>query len=153
MIQDKFLRILCFLHFADNTQGPDQGEENDRLWKLRTVFDKLNEVYAKLHNPSEHLSVDEVFIKFKGRGYIQAVHSKENKKGLASKFTNCDEAGYMCAVRVYLGKGSNSATDDMTATHATVTHLTRRGEGLGHKLFMEFFFHHQDFLMTCTDIK
>ena len=43
-------------------------------------------------------------------------------------------------MRVYLGKDSQSATDDMTATHATVRHLTRRVEGLGHKLFMDNFF-------------
>ena len=65
----------------------------------------------------------------------------------------CDEAGYTCAMRVYLGKDSHSATDNMTATHATVRHLTRRIEVLGHKLFMETSFHHQDFLMTWKDIK
>ena len=48
MTQDKFLHILRFLHFADNSQRPDKGKEYDRLWKLRTVFDKLNEAYAKL---------------------------------------------------------------------------------------------------------
>jgi len=42
-------------------------------------------------------------------------------------------------MRVYLGKDSRSATDDMTATHATVRHLTCRVEGLGHKLFMDNF--------------
>ena len=29
---------------------------------------------------------------------------------------------------------------DMTATHTTVTHLTSRVEGLGHKIFMDNFF-------------
>ena len=52
----------------------------------------------------------------------------------------CDEAGYTCAMRVYLDKVSQSTTDDMTATCATVRHLTHRVEGLGHKLFMENFF-------------
>jgi len=41
---------------------------------------------------------------------------------------------------VYLGTDSHSATDDMTATHATVRHLTSRVEGLGHKIFMDNFF-------------
>jgi len=41
---------------------------------------------------------------------------------------------------MYLGKDSHSATDDMTATHATVRHLTCRVEGLGHKIFMDNFF-------------
>jgi hypothetical protein len=29
MAGDRFLHILCFLHFADNTQRPDQGEKYD----------------------------------------------------------------------------------------------------------------------------
>jgi hypothetical protein len=41
---------------------------------------------------------------------------------------------------MYLGKDSCSATDDMTATHAAVRHLTYTVEGLGHKLFMDNFF-------------
>ena len=42
-------------------------------------------------------------------------------------------------MKVYMGTDSCSATD-MTATHATVRHLTCRVEGLGHKLFMDNFF-------------
>jgi len=41
---------------------------------------------------------------------------------------------------VYLGKDSLSATDNMTAKHATVRHLTCRVEGLRHKIFMDNFF-------------
>jgi len=43
-------------------------------------------------------------------------------------------------MNVYLGRDSRSATDDMTATHATVRHLTCRVEGLVHKLFRDNFF-------------
>jgi len=43
-------------------------------------------------------------------------------------------------MRVYLGKNSHSATDDVTSTHATVRHLTSRVEGLGHKIFIDNFF-------------
>ena len=64
-----------FLHFADNSQGADEGGEYDRLWKLTTVFDTLNVAYGKLYNSSGHLAVDEVIVKFKGsvifRQYIQ----------------------------------------------------------------------------------
>jgi hypothetical protein len=52
----------------------------------------------------------------------------------------CDESGYTCDMRVYLGRDSHSATDDVTAIHATVKHLTYRVEGLGHKIFMDNFF-------------
>jgi len=43
-------------------------------------------------------------------------------------------------MRAYLGTDSHSTTDDMTATHATVRHLTSRAEGLGHKIIMDNFF-------------
>jgi len=43
-------------------------------------------------------------------------------------------------MRVYFGRDSHSATDDMTATHTTVKHLNSRVEGLGQKIFMDNFF-------------
>jgi len=43
-------------------------------------------------------------------------------------------------MRVYLGRNSHSTTDDITATHKSVRHLTCRVEGLGHKIFMDNFF-------------
>jgi len=67
MTRDRSLIILQFLHFADNLQRPDKGEECNQLWKLRTVFDKLNDAYAKFYNPSEYLAVGEVTVKFKNR--------------------------------------------------------------------------------------
>ena len=113
----------------------------------------MDDNYAKLYNPSENLTVDEVTVKFSGKVIFRQYIPKKRKRFGIKIYELCDEAGYMCAMRVYLGKDSQSATDDMTATHATVRHLTYRVEGLGHKLFMNNFFHHQDFLMTWIDIK
>jgi len=79
MIRDRFLHILRFLHFADNSQRPDQGEEYDRLWKLRTIFDTLDDNYAKLYNPSENLTVDEVIVKYSGRVNFRQYIPKKRK--------------------------------------------------------------------------
>ena len=65
MARDRFLHILHFLHFADNSQRPEQDEAYDQPWKLQTVFDTLILAYAKFCNPSENLAVDEVIVKFK----------------------------------------------------------------------------------------
>jgi hypothetical protein len=43
-------------------------------------------------------------------------------------------------MRVYVDRNSHSTTDDITATHGTVRHLTSRVEGLGHKIFTDNFF-------------
>jgi len=79
MTRDRLLHVLHFLHFPDNSQRPDKGEEYDQIWKLRTVFDKLNETYAKFYNPSEHLAVDEVIVKFKGRAIFRQYIPKKRK--------------------------------------------------------------------------
>jgi len=140
MTRDRFLHTLRFLHFADNSQGLDEGEEYDRLWKLGTVFDKLNEAYAKFYNPLEHLAVDEVTVKFKGRVIFRQYIPKERKCFGIRIYKRCDESGYMYDMRVYLGRNSHSDTDNMTATHTTVRHLTSRVEGLGYEIFMDNFF-------------
>jgi hypothetical protein len=67
------------MHFADHSQRPDKGKEYDQLWKLRTVFDKLNEVYGKFNNPSDHLAEDEVIVKFKGRVILRQYIPKKRK--------------------------------------------------------------------------
>jgi len=84
--------------------------------------------------------VDEVIVKYRGRVIFRQYIPKKRKRFGIKIYKLCDEAGYTCAMRVYLGEDSQSATDDMTTTHATVRHLTHRVEGIGHKLFMDNFF-------------
>jgi hypothetical protein len=86
------------------------------------------------------LAVDKVIVKFKGRVIFRQYIPKKRKHFGIKIYKLCDDSGYTYDMRVYLGKDSRFATDDMTATHATVRHLTRRVEGLGHKLFMDNFF-------------
>jgi len=76
------------VHFVDNLQRPDKGEEYDRLWKLRTIFDKLNEAYAKFYNPLEYSALDEIIVKFKGRVIFRQYIPKKRKNVSASKFTS-----------------------------------------------------------------
>jgi len=138
MTRDRFLHMLRFLHFADNSQRPEPGEEYDRLWKMQTVFDTLNQAYPKFYNPSEHLAVDKEIVKFQGRVIFRQYIPKKRKRFGIKIYKLCCESGYTYYMRVYMGKDSCSATDDTTATH--VRHLTCRVESLGHKLFMDNFF-------------
>jgi hypothetical protein len=77
--------------------------------------------------------VDEVIVKFKGRLiFIQYIPRIINNLG--SKFTNL-VTGHTYDMRFYLGKDAHSAAIEMTAAHGTVRNLTRRVEGIGHKLW------------------
>lgn len=47
MTRDHFLRILRYLHLADNDKEFDKKDNHyDRLWKLREVFDILSVAYS-----------------------------------------------------------------------------------------------------------
>jgi len=78
----------AFSAFCRNSQRPDEGEEYDQLWKLRIVFDKLKKAYAKFYNPSQHLAVDKVTVKFKSRVIFRQYIPKKKGNVSASKFTN-----------------------------------------------------------------
>ena len=96
------------------------------------------EAYAKFYNPSEHLAVNEVTVKFKGRVILRQ-YIPTKKKFCIKIYKLCVESGYTYDMRVELGTDSHSASDDMTATYTTV-HLICRVEGLGYKIFMDDFF-------------
>ena len=59
-------------------------------------------------------------------------------------FKLCDSTGYKYDMNVYLGKYRQRAARHLTATHATVTNLTRGVEGFGHKLYTDNFFSSPD---------
>jgi len=82
----RYCHILCFLHFTDNNRnGVDRTD--DRLWKIRDLFEIIRTNFSKFYNLSEHLAVDEVIVKFKGRVLFKQYIPKKCKL-LASKRSN-----------------------------------------------------------------
>jgi len=90
--------------------------------ETETVFDTLNEAYAKFYNPLEHLAVDEVIVKFKGKVILRQYIPKKRKGFSIKIYKLCYESRYTYDMRLYLDRDSQSATDDMTATHTVVRH-------------------------------
>ena len=88
--------------------------------------------------------MDEVNVKFKDRVIFRQYIPKNRKRFGIKIYKFSDESGYTYDMRMYLGRDSHPATDDVTETDATFRHLTSRGEGLGHKIFIDNFFHPQD---------
>ena len=55
--------------------------------------------------------------KIQGHSYFQTLYFQEKKSYGIKIYKLCDESRYIYDKRVYLGKDSHSATDNMTATH------------------------------------
>jgi hypothetical protein len=90
--------------FAGNNAEIDREAENyDRLWKIRTIFDTLNDAYEKYYNPSEHLAVDEITVKFKGRVFFREYIPKKHTRFGIKIFKLCDATGYIydCLTAVF----------------------------------------------------
>jgi len=103
MKRDRFFHILRFLHFTDNRNEPDMTDEHsDRLWKVRNVFDILNKKFSKFCNPSEHLAIDEVIVKYKGRVIFRQHIPKKHKRFGIKIYKLCDRTGYTYDITVYL---------------------------------------------------
>jgi len=62
----RYYHILHFLHFTDNNRNA-VDRTDDRLWKIRDLFEIIRMNFSKFYNPSKYLAVDEVIVKFKGR--------------------------------------------------------------------------------------
>jgi hypothetical protein len=95
--------------------------------------------FSKFHNPSEHLAVDEVIVKFKGRLIFKQCITKKKKFGI-KMYKLCDSTGYTYDIDVYLGKDRRQMTQHLIATHYTVTDMARRVEGAGYKLHGQHLF-------------
>jgi hypothetical protein len=102
---DGFLHVLSLLHFTDNSIEIDRQANNyDQLWKIRTIFETLNDAYKKYYNPLEHMAVDEIIVKFKGRVAFGQYIPKEHKHCRMKIFNICVAARYTYNSKVYVGK-------------------------------------------------
>ena len=103
---------------------------------MTDLFEILNATFSKFYNPSENLAIDEVIVSFKGRVIFKQYIPKKRKRFGIKIFKLCDSTRYTYDMKVYLGKDRQRTAQHVTATHATVTELTRKIEGRGHKLYV-----------------
>nr|CAI5841314.1 unnamed protein product [Callosobruchus analis] len=102
MSRNGFQLLLRFVHFADN----ETAYTNDRLYKIREIFNKMEQKFSQNFIPSEMIVVDETMIPFKGRLlFRQYISTKRHKYGLKI-FKLCDSVGYTFRMSLYTGRQS-----------------------------------------------
>ncbi|GFR29996.1 piggyBac transposable element-derived protein 4 [Trichonephila clavata] len=140
MPRDRFLMILKFLHFSDNSLKESRDSPTyDRLWKIRKIFDSFNRTFKEVYDPTENVSFDEVIIKFKGRIHFKQYIPKKRKQWGLKMYKIADATGYTYDMRVYLGKDKKENLST-SATYNVVNAMTDCIKGKGHKVFMDSFF-------------
>ena len=95
MPRDRFLIIWHwqYLHLADNAP---QGDNPDKLAKLRPMPTHLNHVFKENYMPYRDVSINESMVKFKGRlGFRQYLPAKPIKWGIKIWALSESTTGYM----------------------------------------------------------
>jgi len=145
MVRARYYHILRFLHFRDNNRNRvDRTDDDDRLWKIRDLFEILRTNFSRYYNPSEHLAVDKVTVKFKGRSVFKPYILHKHKHFSIKLYKLCDSTGYTYDMDVCIDKDRQRTAQHPTAAYTTVTNLTRRVEGYGYKVYMDSFFSSPD---------
>lgn len=137
----RFLKILGYLHLADNSQMPARGDPNfDRLYKVRPLLDYFGEKFKISFSPSRYVSIDESMVAFKGRSSMkQYMPQKPIKRGFKIWVMCCAVTGYMVSFDVYTGKDPSGASTD-TLGERVVLKLSQALEGIGYCIFFDNFF-------------
>lgn len=113
--RNRFQSILAMLHVTNN----DTADTMNKLYKLGTVVDYLNEKFQSLYVPGENICIDESMMPWRGRlGFRQYIPGKRHKYGIKF-FKLCLPHGYTYKFKIYVGaeepsSSSQSAIDEGT---------------------------------------
>jgi hypothetical protein len=119
---DKFFKILRFLNFSNNDNDPDNNETNySRLWKLRHIFDLLNDVHSNYYAPFRHMAPNIVTVHFMGRIILK--HYIPKKYMFQNKMYNLATHDMV----VYFRKDTTCAATDAIATSITTKQVSKSG--------------------------
>ncbi|KAM4807675.1 piggyBac transposable element-derived protein 4-like [Rhinophrynus dorsalis] len=146
MNRNRYQILLQFLHFNDNTTDlPRDHPLHDRLHKLRPLIDSLSSLFAKLYTPTQHISVDESLLLFKGRlVFRQYIPNKRSRYGI--KFYKLCESstGYTKFFRIYVGKDKSleplNCPPTLNITGKIVWDLIAPLLGRGYHLYVDNFY-------------
>ena len=101
-----FYNILLFLHCCSSTDYPSKGQPGyDPRKKLGKVLTILQEQFAYVWIPKQHLSIDKGTIPFKGQIHFKVYNPNKPDKCRMKIFKLCDSSsGYCLKFDLYVGK-------------------------------------------------
>lgn len=106
MSRNRFESILMAFHLNDNSKNlPRQHPDHDKIFKIRPLFDTLQERFGQVVEPHQQLAVDESMMPWRGRvEFRMFIPSKPIRYGL--KMYMCCESttSYVTKMEIYTGK-------------------------------------------------
>lgn len=120
-----------------NTEGV---AGDDRLVKVRPVYDHLKVTYRQLYQPSQCLSVDECVLKSKARTVVKQYLLKKPAKWGIKLFAICDvNTSYLLDFDIYTGQ-EVAGQAEVGLTRVAILHLCQPYANQRHVIFTDNFY-------------
>ena len=142
MPRNRFRQILRYIHVVDNTNAPKCTDPDyDKLWKVRSLLNALEESTSQLYSPHQQVSINESMIGTKCRLlFIQYMPQKPTKWGI--KVWVCSDArnGYIYNFDVYAGANPSTPKYPNGQAYDVVMKLTEPLHGKGYTVYTDNFY-------------
>ena len=140
MPRSRYLLILKYLHFNDNTCAVDKDHPlHDKLYKVRLILDRVQESFPMHFIPNQHISINEQMIGTKARiSFLQYLPKKPKKWGVKLWVLADSSTGYVPAFSVYT-RASNDGVTHGLAYHV-VMDLMEQYLNQGYKVYVDNFY-------------
>ena len=142
MPRDRFLILIRFLHFADNSACDVSDPARDRLHKIRPVIDFVKRRCREVYYPCTEVCVDESLVLFKGRlSFRQFIRTKRARFGIKI-YQLCTSSGVLLDFLIYHGNSAAELTQlpDFLTTEKIPITLLQPYLNNGHILFTDNFY-------------
>ena len=99
----RFLLLLTFLHFADNTKYNPADLDRDKFYKCKSIINMMKDRCCRCYSPGKCLSMDESLMLLKGRmSFKQYISSKRTRFGI-KLYQLCTSNGILMDFLIYHG--------------------------------------------------
>jgi hypothetical protein len=145
--RDRFMLLLRFLHFADNSHLPSMELPENRTYKIQLLLGHCNRKFRELYSPEKDVAIDESMVGFRGRtpSLRQYLPNKRHARfGIKCQYVNESSSGYSIGLEVDCGRTPPEQRVSMPngPIHALVMRLLRKARLLneGHHLTVDNYY-------------
>ena len=141
MSRNRFMKIKENIHFVDNDTV--QSFKDQRDFKVKSLFDIINTNFKQFGIFSQHLSIDEMIVKYYGKHSLkQFIRGKPIRFGY-KLWAICTSDGYCLQFHLYSGKEPSAPSQ--TAKEGLGSRVVKRlleivEDGNSHEVYFDNFF-------------
>ena len=103
MNHERFKDIKRCLNISSN-KSKQIVDDNDPIWKVRDLLNRMNKLYQYYYKPDEYVTVDEGMIPFNGKVKFKVFNPDKPTKWGIKEYLVCDALRcYTFEIRLYHG--------------------------------------------------